>query len=306
MSTVADAPSERFEAERPRLVGLAYRILGSRLDAEDVVQEAWLRLQAASPGSIRDEPAWLTTVVSRLALDVLRSARVRREQYVGPWLPEPVLGRSGVGASADPADDPAHAAEMAESLTFGFLRMLEALGPEERVIFLLADVFRLPFADIAAIVDRSPAACRQAASRARKRVRTDRDHPSAAPADARDVATQLVGAIIAGDLEQVVSLLADGAVLISDGGALARAARQPVIGPHRISRFLVNISHRMAGYEMTVEPAELNGDPGVVVRLHGILFMALALHVRDGRVTDLHMVRNPDKLAALNVQGNLV
>ena len=259
---MSEPATERFDAERPRLVGLAYRILGSRLDAEDVVQEAWIRFQAAAPGSIRDEPAWLTTVVSRLALDHLRSARVRREHYVGPWLPEPVLGQAIDTASSAVGVDPAHAAEMAESLTFGFLRMLEALGPEERVIFLLADVFAMPYADIAAIVERTPEACRQVASRARQRVRADRDHPRQPPAaDAQQVAGELVGAIVAGDMERVVALLADGAVLVSDGGALARAARQPVLGPHRISRFLVNLSHRLPSAGSTTNPPSSTATP---------------------------------------------
>ena len=309
MHESVDRPGDaavRFDAERPRLVGLAYRILGSRLDAEDVVQEAWIRFEAADRSSIREEAAWLTTVVSRLALDHLRSARVRREQYVGPWLPEPVLGQTIDTTAAAVGVDPAHAAEMAESLTFGFLRMLETLGPEERVIFLLADVFSMPFADIAAIVDRSPDVCRQVASRARQRVRADRDHPAGVAPDAQEIAGRLVAAIVAGEMEQVVALLADGAVLISDGGALTHAARRPVVGPHRISRFLVNLATRVLDGSLDVEPAELNGDPGFVVRVKGRLFMALAVHVADSQVHEVHVVRNPEKLAALEVDGTIV
>ena len=164
-------------AERPRLLGLAYRITGSRIDAEDVVQEAWERARRAGVDEVDRPSAWLTTVVSRLALDRLRAAQRRRENYVGPWLPEPVVA---VDEPTGPGADPAELVEMAESLTFGFLRVLESLTPVERVVFVMADVFGVPFGEIAAAVDRSPDACRQMASRARRRVR-DQHRTGAAP-----------------------------------------------------------------------------------------------------------------------------
>src|SRR5918997_1822843 len=239
--------AERIErvlvAERPRLVGLAYRITGSRLDAEDVVQEAWERARRSDGRAVERPAAWLTTVVARLALDHLKAAQRRRETYVGPWLPEPVATGHSDEASARPApagdpretSDPAELTELAESLTFGFLRLLEALSPVERVVFVLADVFGAPFPEIAAAVDRSPAACRQIASRARARVRDDgRRHQ--APDDAPKVADDLVSALVLGDTDRVLALLAPDVVLVSDGGAGRRAARRPVVGPHRVGR----------------------------------------------------------------------
>src|ERR687893_1840653 len=250
-----DQHVERVErvlvAERARLVGLAYRITGSRLDAEDVVQEAWERARRSDAHAVERPAAWLTTVVARLALDHLKAAQRRRETYVGPWLPEPVAtGHSDV-ASARPApagdpretSDPAELTELAESLTYGFLRLLEALSPVERVVFVLADVFGAPFAEIAVAVDRTPAACRQIAARARARVRDDgRRHQ--APDDAPKVADDLVSALVLGDTDRVLALLAPDVVLVSDGGAGRRAARRPVVGPHRVGRLATHLVRR--------------------------------------------------------------
>lgn len=302
-TTGSSTPVERFEAERSRLVGLAYRILGSRIDAEDVVQEAWLRFERADPATIEEPAAWLTTVVSRLALDQLRSARHRREAYVGPWLPEFVRS-DGV---ADAGRDPAAAAELAESLTLGFLRVLDTLGPVERVVFLLADVFDVPHAQIADIIDRSPAAARQIASRARRRVRDERPADAAGPSSAdRDVAVveAMVAALATGEVDQVLRLLADDAVLISDGGAAVKAARRPVVGADRVARFLTNLANR--GLKL-LEPeiTTINNGAGVVLSWVGVTFMALVVEVDDGRITEIDVMRNPDKLAALDLDGPL-
>lgn len=299
-----------FAAERGRLVGLAYRITGSRLDAEDVVQEAWLRAQRVDGATLDRPEAWFTRVVSRLALDHLRSARHRRETYVGPWLPEPVRtlpaprppwsSRPHVTPGAVATDDdPAELAAVAESLTFGFLRLLETLGPAERVVFLLADVFDTPFDEIAAVVERTPEACRQLASRARRRVRAG-DVRHDLPEDANQVVGALLGAVAAGDVDRVVALLADDVVIVGDGGARTHTARRPVVGSRRAARYLVNLSQRWLPH-VDVEPVAINGEPGVVMRLHGRdrLFLALAVQVCDGRAAAIHIVRNPDKLAAL-------
>jgi len=308
---------EVFGRERPRLVGLAYRITGSRLDAEDIVQEAWVRAQGADWASIERPPAWLTTVVSRLALDELRSARRRRETYVGPWLPEPIrTGGPGAttgppGSAADPrqprragaADggaesDPAVLVELAESLTYGFLRLLEALDPVERVVFLLADVFDTPYDEIAAAVGRTPAACRQVASRARRRVKAGRVRRDP-PEDAERVAHELLRAVTAGDVDHVLSLLAEDVVVVSDGGANVRAARRPVVGRQRVARFLVNITHQ---HGVTgVEVATINGEPGVVMSVDDGQGLVVVVEVVDGRAHAIHAIRNPDKLAALDV-----
>jgi RNA polymerase sigma-70 factor (ECF subfamily) len=284
-----------FAQERARLVGLAYRITGSRLDAEDIVQEAWVRAQGVDWAGVDNAAAWLTTVVSRLALDELKSARRRRENYVGPWLPDPIQ-------RTDEGVDPADAVELAESLTLGFLRLLESLDPVERVVFLLADVFDTPFGEIAAIVDRSPAACRQVASRARRRLREGR-HRHDPPEEAERVMQALLVAVGAGDVDLVVSLLAEDVVLVSDGGADTRAARRPVHGPQRVARFLVNLSQRLGPF--TFDFVTINGEPGGVFRVDGERFMAIALHVSDGRACEFHIIRNPDKLAALDVATEL-
>jgi RNA polymerase sigma-70 factor (ECF subfamily) len=289
--------------ERPQLVGLAYRITGSRLDAEDIVQEAWERARRADADAIDRPGAWLTTVVSRLALDHLRSAQRRRETYVGPWLPEPVVTRAGAApAAALPGADPAHLAELAESLTFGFLRILEALTPVDRAVFVLADVFGVPFPEIARAVDRGPEACRQIASRARRRVRDDgRSH--LAPPDADRVADDLALALVGGEMDRVISLLAPDVVLVSDGGADHHAARRPVVGPERVARMLINLSQRGFADGMRFERTELNGLPGAVVMVGDTRFFASAVSVADGRVTAVYAIVNPDKLASLDIGG---
>lgn len=300
-----DALERALAVERPRLVGLAYRITGSRLDAEDIVQEAWVRARRAGPTAIDRPGAWLNTVVARLALDHLRSARHTREVYVGPWLPEPVATQDHDAGTGSPAADPAHLAVLAESLTFGFLRLLETLTPTERVVFVLADVFDVPFAEIADTVGRSPEACRQVASRARRRIRAERA-PHAVPAGAMQVADRFFAAVSAGDVDRVVALLADDAVMLSDGGSAARAARRPVIGPDRIARLLTNLARRAVPLGAHFERAVLNGEPGVVVWVGDVRVLAMAARVEGDAVARVHGVVSPDKLAALDVDGALV
>jgi RNA polymerase sigma-70 factor, ECF subfamily len=284
-------------AERPLLIGLAYRITGSRVDAEDIVQEAWLRARRTDGATIDNPAAWLTRVVARLALDHLRSARHRRESYVGPWLPEPVVGTAINAASVD---DPAAASELAESVTFGFLRMLETLAPLERVVYLMSDVFDVPFAEIGRAVDRSPEGCRQISSRARRRIREGAPRHRV-PDDADRVVSELLTALTEGDVDRVLSLLAEDAVLVSDGGPQAHAARRPVVGRERVARFLVNVSRRLASLHLTVESAVVNGEAGVVVTGGGRRVATLTAHVYDGDIAALYIVVNPDKLAALDI-----
>jgi RNA polymerase sigma-70 factor (ECF subfamily) len=289
-------------AERPLLVGLAYRITGSRVEAEDIVQEAWLRARRSDGSQIDNPAAWLTRVVARLALDHLRSARHRRESYVGPWLPEPVLGSV---VHAEPGEDPAGATELAESVTFGFLRMLETLAPVERVVFLMSDVFDVPFAEIGRAVDRSPEACRQISSRARRRLREGPPRHRV-PDDADSVVGELLEALTAGDVDRVLSLLAEDAILVSDGGPQAYAARRPVVGRERVARFLVNTARRLATTDVTIESAVVNGEPGVVVTRAGRRLLTMTAHVDNGAIAALYIVVNPDKLAALDVADPMV
>jgi RNA polymerase sigma-70 factor (ECF subfamily) len=276
-----------FERERPRLEGLAYRITGSRATAEDVVQDAWLRWDRADRTAVEKPAAWLTTVTSRLALDHLKSAQHTRETYVGPWLPEVAVAEPG----------PEEHAELAESLTIGFLAVLERLGPTERVVFLLADVFATPFDEIAEVVDKSPEACRQIASRARTRVREGR--PRFAPTDdeAWQVAMAFLLAAQVGDLDSLVSLLADDALAISDGGAEHHAARRPIIA-ERIPRFAANLSQRAPeGTEYTFQL--VNGQPAVVCWLDGVAFDVIVVAVAGGQIQRIWTIRNPNKLQSI-------
>ena len=283
--------------ERPRLLGLAYRITGSRIDAEDVVQEAWERARRAGDDEVDRPSAWLTTVVSRLALDRLRAAQRRRENYVGPWLPEPVVA---VEAPMGPGADPAHVAELAESLTFGFLRVLESLTPIERAVFVMADVFGVPFGEIAEAVDRSPEACRQVASRARTRVR-DQHRTGAATEDADQVADALATALLAGDADRVMSLLAPDVVLVSDGGAEVHAARRPVVGSQRVGRFLLNLARRYVELGVRYERRTYNGQEGAVALWGDLTAWVTAVTVEHGLVTQIHAVLSPSKLASLGL-----
>jgi RNA polymerase sigma-70 factor, ECF subfamily len=297
--TAAADPVAVFAAERRRLVGLAYRITGSLTDADDVVQESWLRFQRTGPDNVERPAAWLTTVVARLALDHLKAARHQREVYVGPWLPEPVV--------SDPSAQrgPEELAVLAQSLTMGFLHVLETLGAVERVVFVLADVFDVPYAEIAEVVGKSPAACRQLASRARRRVR-EAEPVHYQPPDEEVARTigELMVATTMGDMDQVVRLLSDDAVLVSDGGAQRRAARHPVRGPRRMARLLVNIGRRYE--QLTIEPVTINGELGIVAYLGDERILAMALHVEDGKVRTIHSILNPDKLAALDRHIELV
>ena len=277
------AAIDPFEGERPRLLGLAYRMLGSVSDADDVVQEAWLRWQRADRSALRSAPAWLTTVTTRLALDRIRSDRRRREEYVGPWLPEPLVCDAGPEARA----------EVSDSLTLGFLTVLDRLTPVERAVFLLADVFAVPFAEIARTVDKSDAACRQIASRARRRIRAD--GPAHHASADRQLVDELVMALAAGDVDGVLSRLSPDVVCVSDGGATRRAARRPVLGARRVSRFLMNLCSRFRG-QFTVRNVVVNGDPGIVVSVRGAVDLVAAFEVEGNAIQAIRIVRNPDKL----------
>ncbi len=275
-----------FEAERGRLRALGYRMLGSLVDADDVVQDTWLRWQSIGDerrAEIERPAAWLTTAATRIALDRLKSAQRTREQYVGPWLPEPVLTD----------DDPADSALLSESLTLGFLTVLERLGPVERAVFLLADVFDEPFASIAHTVGRSEEACRQIASRARRRVRDERKRFE--PTDSDALVQAFVAACLAGSVDELRKVLSDDVVLVSDGGADVHAARRPVVGIDRVARLLGNLVKRMPP-DVEVEFHRVNHESGLLVRRHGQPWYVLALEQRNGRAEAIRLVLNPEKL----------
>ncbi|WP_457651570.1 RNA polymerase sigma-70 factor [Rhodocaloribacter sp.] len=277
-------PSD-FERRRDRLFGIAYRMLGSVADAEDVVQEAFLRLQRAGPVDAPD--AYLTTIVTRLCIDHLRSARVRRETYVGPWLPEPLVRPH----EASPADE----AELADTLSMAFLIVLERLSPVERAVFLLHDVFGYAFDEVAPMVGKTVANCRQIAHRARRRLREGRPRFDASPEEQARLAERFAHAVHEGDLDGLLTLLARDAVLYSDGGGKVAAALRPIHTAAHVARFLVGLS-RKAPPGFRVEAVVVNGAPGFLVTRSGVPENVFALHVEAGRIREIFVVRNPDKL----------
>lgn len=296
-----------FERERPRLVGLAYRLLGSLTDAEDVVQEAWIRWSRVELDTIERPAAWLTTTVSRLGLDRLRARKRAQVDYVGPWLPEPLvrpMARPDATSPTDPTD-PADHAELADSLTTAFLVLLERLSPEERLVVLMADVFGEPFPVVADLVGRSPAATRQLAVRARRKLQGgDGGDPIVRSRDTTTsnehlaIATAFVGAVMSGDLDAVRAMLHPDAVVTNDGGPHRHAARRPVVGAERVARFLVNLAKRLP-HDVRIDPVWVNGSPGALVWIGGEPYMASVLELRDGLVAQQYSVLNPDKLASV-------
>ncbi|MEU8176019.1 RNA polymerase sigma factor SigJ [Microbispora hainanensis] len=293
-----------FQALRPRLLGVAYGLLGSLDEAEDVVQDAWLRLrsaEAAGGDEIRDVTGWLVVTVSRLALDVLRSARHRREEYVGPWLPEPVLtgpvltGPALTGAVlTGTAPDPAERVTLDESMSMAMLVVLESLSPAERTAFVLHDVFGLTFAEVGEAVGRSPAACRQLAARARAHVASRAPRFDVDPSEHRRVVDAFARACLGDDMDALVALLDPDVVLRSDGGGRVRAGRRPVSGSAKVARLLSGL-RRFGRYELV--PAVVNGWPGLLRYRDGRLVAVIGLTVADGRITAVDMVLNPEKLA---------
>ncbi len=280
---------ETFLGLRTSLFGVAYRMLGSVTEADDIIQEAYIRWSRRAQDDVTAPSAYLTTVVTRLCIDQLRSARVRRERYTGPWLPEPVEAE---------APDPGQGAELADSLSLAFLVLLEELQPVERAAFLLHDVFDYPYGEIATIVDRTEAACRQLVSRARRRVGAPRRRFDADAAHGRELTRRFLLACGSGDLDGLLALLSDDVVVWTDGGGKVRAAVRPVTGSRRAARFLVSVSRRLPE-DSTMREVALNGQPGVVFEEGGRVTLALTLDVVAGEVAAVRVVRNPDKLMAL-------
>jgi RNA polymerase sigma-70 factor (ECF subfamily) len=284
-----------FAEQRPKLFGVAYRMLGSVADAEDVVQETFLRWQEVVDAETRIESpsAYLTTMVSRRCLDELRSARRRREEYVGEWLPEPLL--------EDDRLDPAATTELADSLSTAFLVVLEALSPGERAAFLLHDVFGYEYAELSRILGRGEAACRQLVARARRRVAERRPRFDVSPDEHARLLTEFLHATQAGDVNGLVSLLAQDAVLRADGGGIVLAARNPIEGADRIARWTIGVMAK-APRDASVELTTVNGLPGAVMRVGGALFGVMAIDVRDGRIQNVYIQLNPEKLQSPAVQ----
>jgi RNA polymerase sigma-70 factor (ECF subfamily) len=276
------------------MFSIAYRMLGSVSEAEDVVQDAFVRQQQAAHDGVEIESpaAYLSTVVTRLAIDELRSARARREVYPGEWFPEPVL--------TDAGSDPVERAEQAESLSWAFLLLLERLGPIERAVFLLHDVFGYGFDEIAGIVGKSAANCRQLAARARRHVEAGRPRFEASRRKRDELADRFFAAVADGDLDDLVGMLADDVAVAGDGGGKVPAWTRPIVGIEHVSRLLAGLGRQIREHDGTIERQEVNGQPGAVIRdSEGRLGAVFSVEIVDGRVHRLRSVINPDKLRHL-------
>ncbi len=285
-----EAHAQIFERHRDLLQGLAYRMLGTRAEAQDVVQDTWLKWSQTSSEEIRDARSWLVTACSRQALDVLKSARVRRERYCGVWLPEPFHETT--------TDDPAAQACMDESVSMALMLALEKLSPAERAAFLLHDVFGHDFDEIAVTLGKSNTACRKLASRARASVRTNPPRFAATADDHRRLLSAFLKAAYAGKLQELKSLFAASVEMHSDGGGKVEAAPHVLRGAEVVARFLVGVLHHRpaAHVERQLMPCYFNGAPGVLIHESGHLVTALTVSVRDGQIHGIYAVRNPDKL----------
>ncbi|MFD8693055.1 RNA polymerase sigma-70 factor [Streptomyces sp. NPDC059651] len=280
-----------FEELRPLLFSIAYRILGSVSEAEDAVQETWLRFDrsAARPTSVK---AFLSTTVTRLSIDVLRSARVRREEYAGPWFPEPLL--------SDPYQDPARSAELADSVSMAALLLLERLSPLERSVFVLREVFGFGFDDVASAVGRSEAACRQLLVRARRHMEAGRPRFEADRQEREELAKRFFDALREGDVAGLRDLLAADVQLVGDGGGKAPQLARAVVGAENVARLLASVFPVMARIDVTWEPQQVNAQPGAVFRdRDGKVLHTLTLDVLGGRIQTIRTVLNPDKLGHL-------
>jgi RNA polymerase sigma-70 factor (ECF subfamily) len=283
--------AEEFQELRPLLFSIAYRILGSVSEAEDAVQETWLRYEA-SPTEPRSAKAYLSAAVTRVSINVLRSARVRREAYVGPWFPEPLL--------ADPYQDPERSAELADSVSTAALLLLERLSPLERAVFVLREVFDFGFPEIASAVGRSEAACRQLVVRARRHMAEGRPRFEASRKERTELASRFFQALREGDVDGLQELLAAEVTLVGDGGGKAPQLARAVVGARNVARLLADVFPRMARAAVTFEPHEVNGEPGAVFRdRDGKVLHTMVLDVRDGRIRTIRNVINPDKLRHL-------
>lgn len=279
--------AEAFDRARPRLVRVAYAVLGSTGDAEDVVSDAWLRLVTADErDEVLDVDAWATLAVARLALDLLRSARRRREQYVGPWLPEPVV---------DSGHDPADRVTLDESVSYALLVVLETLSPAERTAWVLHDLFGMPFAEVADTVGRSSAAVRQLAARARRHVTLGAPRLTVTPTEHDAAVTAFLAASSGGDLAALLAVLDPDVVLTSDGGAQVNAARRPVVGAERVARFVLGVAGKGRDGQR-VELVRVNGATGLAVFEGEHISTVVSLTVRAGRITRLDLVLAPEKL----------
>jgi RNA polymerase sigma-70 factor (TIGR02957 family) len=281
-----DSATGAFVAHRNLLFTVAYEMLGSAADAEDVLQETWLRWAGVDLGTVRDPRAYLVRITTRQALSRLRTLRRRKESYVGPWLPEPLL------TAPDVAED----VELAESVSMAMLLVLETLTPTERAVFVLREVFDLEYDEIADAVGKSPAAVRQIAHRARAHVAARRPRGVVSAAETRGALEAFQRAIETGDLQGLLDLLAPDVVLLGDGGGVVQAVVRPIVGAGRVARLLAVGLPRIGG-AASAEPVQINGSPALIIRLNGEIDDVVAVRIDDGLITGLYVVRNPEKLS---------
>jgi len=282
-----DIPVTTFEALRGRLFGLAYRMLGSRADAEDIVQETYVRWHQTERGSIENPEAWLVTTTTRLAIDRLRRLKTEREAYVGPWLPEPIV------THAPPDRD----LDLAADLSIAFLTLLERLAPEERAALLLHDVFDVGYREIAAVIERSEAACRQVVHRARERVRGDRKRFDVAESVKVDLLQRFMAATEARDEQALLELFAPDATWTADGGGKSAAAPLPIFGANRIARLVLGLREKFWAVDRRLEVATVNGEPGLCIRDGNRLTATMSIATDGEHIFAVYAVVNPDKLS---------
>ena len=280
-----DSATEAFLTHRNLLFTVAYELLGSAADSEDVLQETWLRWAGVDLGTVRDQRAYLVRITTRQALSRLRALGRRRESYVGPWLPEPLL------TSPDVAED----IELAENVSMAMLLVLETLTPTERAVFVLREVFDVAYDEIAEAVGKSPAAVRQIAHRARAHVAARRPYGVVSPAETRDVLEALQRAVETGDLQRLLDILAPDVVALSDGGGVVQALPAPVVGAGRVARLLAVLDR--LGAAVSLQVAQVNGHPSLIVRRNGAIDTVIAARIDRGLITGLYAVRNPEKLS---------
>ncbi|MEU6846429.1 RNA polymerase sigma factor SigJ [Streptomyces sp. NPDC046716] len=292
--TPTDDSLHTFEEHRPVLMGVAYRMLGRVADAEDVVQDAWLRWSRADRSEVREPRGYLVRVTTRLAVDRLREAQARRESYVGPWLPEPLVTDFG-----PTVPDTAEQAVLADSVSFAVLVVLESLSPLERAVFVLREAFGLPFAEIAAVLERGESAVRQLAARARKHVEERRPRFDVDPAQQRDLTERFLAAAAGGDLDGLMALLAPDVRLVGDSGGKSKAPLRVIDSADKVGRFLRGAATKDAHLGFEFRFAEVNGAPALLAFVDGKPDAFFQLGVSGGRIQHIYIVRNPDKLQAL-------
>jgi len=285
-----------FDAHRGLLFRVAYDLLGGVADAEDVVQETWLRWSAADRGDVENPRAYLVQIATRQALNRIRSNRSRRETYIGPWLPEPLVASV---ATPDPADEVVDRAERSETISMAMLVVLETLSPAERAVFVLREVFGMSHDEVAQALDRSPASVRQLAHRAREHVQARRPRFPADDREQRRVTEEFLLACLTGDLAALTELLTPDVTLTSDGGGKVRAARRPILGADKAARFLIGVAHEAA--QLSIRFALVNGTLGVVGYQDDTPITVVLLDLVDGRIAQILIVSNPDKLASVAV-----